>query len=296
LQSKANWKETDAYSAIFWGYALIGLIKFLLSVILSSKCEAERKSTETAPTQTTPTGGDSETQPLLAHSDDEEQTKPMETPPKKSSLLPDISHESISILIKLCLLFAVDSVASGLAPASWLTYFYSTKFHLPTSSLGNLFFVTNILSSASNLVASSLARRIGLVTTMVATHIPASIALALIPLPDNIYIAMGLLIFRSSTQAMDQAPRQAFLAAAVLPAERTAVMGIVNVVKTLSQSVGPVVTGTLAGMGKFWVALVLAGSLKVGYDVGMLAMFLGHRTREEIAEEEEREEEREEQR
>jgi len=108
---------------------------------------------------------------------------------------------------------------------------------------------------------------------------------------------MALLIFRSSTQAMDQAPRQAFLAAVVLPAERTAVMGIVNVVKTLSQSVGPVVTGTLAEMGKFWVALVLAGSLKVGYDVGMLAMFLGHRTREEMAEEEvAEEEEREEQR
>ena len=73
LKSKANWKETDAYSAIFWGYALIGLIKFLLSVILSPKCEAEKKSMKTAPPQTTPAGGDSETQPLLANSDDEEQ-------------------------------------------------------------------------------------------------------------------------------------------------------------------------------------------------------------------------------
>lgn len=80
---------------------------------------------------------------------------------------------------------------------------------------------------------------------------------------------------------MDVAPRQAFLAAAVLPSERTAVMGVVNVVKTLSQSAGPVITGGLAGSGKFWVAFLVAGSMKATYDLGMLAMFLGFKGHEE---------------
>lgn len=86
---------------------------------------------------------------------------------------------------------------------------------------------------------------------------------------------------------MDQAPRQAFLAAAVLPAERTAVMGVVNVVKTLSQSAGPLGTGWLAGRGMFSVAFLVAGGLKAGYDLAMLRLFLGVRPREEEGREDE---------
>lgn len=73
---------------------------------------------------------------------------------------------------------------------------------------------------------------------------------------------------------MDQAPRSAFLAAVVLPDERTAVMGIVNTVKTMSQSSGPFLTGSLAESGRFWIAFVFAGALKAAYDVGLLALFL----------------------
>ena len=73
---------------------------------------------------------------------------------------------------------------------------------------------------------------------------------------------------------MDQAPRSAFLSAVVLPQERTAVMGIVNTVNTMSQSSGPLITGTLAGHGRFWIAFVVAGTLKGLYDLGLLAMFV----------------------
>ena len=81
---------------------------------------------------------------------------------------------------------------------------------------------------------------------------------------------------------MDQAPRQAFLAAAVLPSERTAVMGVVNVAKTLAQSGGPSITGWLAGINKFWIVFLVAGAMKAGYDLSMLGMFLGHKGREEV--------------
>ena len=88
---------------------------------------------------------------------------------------------------------------------------------------------------------------------------------------------------------MDQAPRQAFLAAAVLPSERTTTMGIVNIAKTLSQSAGPAITGWLAGTGRFWMAFIVAGAMKTSYDLTMLKMFTGYKSREEQAREEEEE-------
>ena len=126
---------------------------------------------------------------------------------------------------------------------------------------------------------------------MVFTHLPSAIFLALIPLPSHAWLAMTFLILRSCMQNMDQAPRQAFLSAAVLPSERTAIMGLVNVVKTLSQSGGPIATGWLAEIGKFWIAFLIAGAMKASYDLTMLKMFLGYKSRED--EEEDRKQHRE---
>ena len=118
---------------------------------------------------------------------------------------------------------------------------------------------------------------------MVFTHLPSAIALALIPIPSSLPFAMLFLVLRACTQSMDVAPRSAFLSAIVLPNERTAVMGTINVVKTSSQSLGPLITGILASNKLFWLAFVMAGSLKATYDLGMLAVFAGHKTQEERA-------------
>lgn len=120
---------------------------------------------------------------------------------------------------------------------------------------------------------------------MVFTHLPSSIFLALIGVPSSLPLAMTFLILRYCTSSMDVAPRSAFLAAVILPNERTAVMGLINVVKTLAQSLGPAITGVLAGLNKFWLAFVLAGVLKAIYDFGVLAIFAGHKTHEDRAEE-----------
>lgn len=312
LQVHRGWTALESYRIIFWAYAVLGLVKFGLSLILSPAAEQGKHPVRKPITGATTTTTNGETRPLLADQqngattpaapqnprsdddevdDDDDDDHPTKKPStdshlstKLKSLLPPLSPESRTLITKLCLLFAIDSIASGLTPASWITYWLHGKFALAEGSLGTLFFVLNILSSGSNLVASSIARRIGLVKTMVLTHIPASVALTLVPFPSSVVVVMALLIFRASTSSMDQAPRQAFLAAAVLPQERTAVMGFVNVVKTLSQSLGPVLTGMLAQRGKFWLAFVVAGSLKIGYDVLMLGMFLGYRTQEERAE------------
>ncbi len=299
-QSLDGWTATRSYRLIFGAYAVLGMLKLVLALMLSEKCEAEHEKHERHEAMEM---GAVEAEGLFSDGEEEEDgsaetpaqppSKPAPLPnrqaaPQKKSIWPQISPESLTILLQVCLLFAVDSLASGLIPASWIIYFFNRKFALTEGALGTLFFTTNLVSSLSNLVASSIAKRIGLVRTMVFTHLPSAICLALIPLPDSVALAMTILILRASTQSMDQAPRQAFLAAAVLPGERTAVMGVVNVVKTLSQSGGPVVTGWLAGRGRFWVAFVVAGGLKASYDLGMLWLFVGWKGREERAEEERR--------
>lgn len=298
LRTQKEWTPTKAYRVIFGIYAFLGAVKFALSFVLSAKCEPEPEKQEYE--QVTELN-EVEIESLLS-SDDEDRiprerpeikSKPPDPVPKRGrSIWPSISPASRSILLKLCILFAFDSLGGGLVPASWISYFFTTKFSLPEGTLGTLFFITSIIAALSNLVASSISKRIGLLKTMVFTHLPSAIFLALIPLPSNAFVAMTFLILRSCTQNMDQAPRQAFLAAAVLPSERTAVMGVVNVVRTLSQSGGPVVTGVLAGLKKFWIAFLLAGTLKAGYDLAMLKMFLGHRSREETAAEDGGEERR----
>lgn len=129
---------------------------------------------------------------------------------------------------------------------------------------------------------------------MVFTHLPSAIFLALIPIPNSLPFALTFLILRSCTQSMDVAPRSAFMAAVVLPHERTAVMGLINVVKTSAQSLGPLITGVLAQHNLFWVAFVAAGTLKATYDLGMLAVFAGHKTHDDRADEERRRAEQEE--
>jgi sugar phosphate permease len=110
---------------------------------------------------------------------------------------------------------------------------------------------------------------------MVFTHLPSAICLSLIAVPDELPLALTFLVLRASTQSMDVAPRSAFLAAALPPSKRTAIMGAVNVVKTTAQSLGPLLTGVLARNNLFGAAFIVAGILKAAYDIGMLVTFGG---------------------
>lgn len=120
---------------------------------------------------------------------------------------------------------------------------------------------------------------------MVFTHLPSAICLAMIPIPSSLPIAMTFVILRACTQNMDVAPRSTFLATALPPDQRTAIMGTINVAKTCASSVAPLLTGLLASRDLFWVSFVAAGSLKAIYDIGMLVTFgeTDKRIREEAA-------------
>ncbi|KAI9672174.1 MAG: hypothetical protein M1831_001988 [Alyxoria varia] len=311
IESEGN-KSLEAYQAIWRIYSALGAVKLFLAALLS-KCVELDEGLEVRPASDDGENGRPErgeatldpTRPFLGHHDDEQSqllnpsrfgspttshsdgsqaaSQAEETPATMFeriwACLPQLSSKSRGIVLKLSMLFSVDSFGSGLVPIPWIAFFFTNKFSIPAGPLGTLFFVTCLIAAVSNLVSASIVRRIGLVKTMVFTHLPSSIFLGLIPVPNNKWLAMALLALRSSTASMDTAPRQAFTAAAVLPEERTAVMGTTNVIRTLAQSAGPLVTGKLAEDEMMWVSFVLAGLLKSGYDLGMLAIFSGFHER-----------------
>ncbi|KAL8418971.1 hypothetical protein RB594_002253 [Gaeumannomyces avenae] len=282
LLQDRGWPEVAAYQAIFAAYAACGAVKFVMCLFLSSRSEAQPDDHG---------GGneaEGEREPLLGAQGEgradaagpQQQQQEQRQPPKPRrkgllALLPEIGRESRIVIINLCLLFSLDSFASSLASVSWISYFFKSRHGLEPGVLGSIFSITSFISAISILVATSLARRIGNINTMVFTHLPSSIFLALIPL-GPLHFALFFLIARHCTASMDVGPRSAFLAAIVLPSERTAVLGILNTTKTLSQSLGPLITGVLADRGFFWAAFVLAGSLKASYDIGVLVLFKNH--------------------
>ncbi|KAF1831706.1 MFS general substrate transporter [Decorospora gaudefroyi] len=280
LQAIEGWTNLDAYRTIFWIYTCVGCVKGVMTLFLSQACEHQdwnvddgKKNLVSAETEPLlhSNGGHTQDQPTSA----QEETAPAQPPPKKKfwHSISKISKPSRITLIKLCSLFFLDSFGSGMVPFSLINYYLERKFELPKGKLGGIMSATWFVSTLGNIFASSLAKRLGLIQAMVFTHLPSSLFLALLPLPSSLALTICFLVGRSVLNSMDQAPRSAFLSIVVLPEERTAVMGVVNILKTLSQSCGPSVTGVLAGHGRFWVAFVVAGCLKAGYDGALLAFF-----------------------
>lgn len=259
----------ESYRYLFALYSIMGVIKLTATSLLTKRVELEPESIQVDNTNT-----NDDTRPLLerAQSGDNRNAAPK----PKWAVLPPLSPESRKIVVLLSWLFAMDSFASSMASFSWLTYYIAKKFSasINEGQLGTIFFVTGVIASVATLGGSAISRRLGPLLTMVITHLPSSTLLALIPLPSSLTFTLVILIARSCTSSMDIAPRQSFLSAVVLKEERTAVMGWVNVVKTLAQAFGTLVTGDLTGKGMQWLAFVIAGSLKVAYDLGILATFI----------------------
>ncbi|KAL2816754.1 MFS transporter [Aspergillus granulosus] len=298
LQTERGWEFIPSCRVVFFVYSGIGAIKFLLSVTMSEKVEAEVKVKQKDSKRASRRGSEDEngeTQPLLSDTPvgQQEHQVPEQQKPGRRSFIPFLEDRKLaSLVIRLFILFGLDSFASGLASLTWMTYFFKRKFSLPEGELGSIFFTTSLIAAASMFLATSLARRIGNIRTMVFTHLPSALCLSLIPVPTSLPLALTFLILRSSMSNMDAAPRSAFLAAALPTDKRTAIMGSINVVKTSAQSLGPLVTGLLAERGWFGVSFMIAGCLKMIYDLGILGSFLGmerEKERERIEQERERE-------
>jgi MFS family permease len=185
-----------------------------------------------------------------------------------------ISQETRSIIYKLWFLLIIDSLADGMVGYSLTVYYIDQKFNIAKSTLGDITSISYFLSYCFTVAAGPLSRRLGLINTMVFTHLPSSTAVLLFPAPSSIFLTIALFFLRTSLNNMDQAPQSAFIAAAVKSDERTAIMGITSMLRTLAATAGPIITGVLAGNDRFWIAFVAAGTLRICYDLGLFAMFI----------------------
>ena len=204
------------------------------------------------------------------------------TPP--ASLLARFSglHQSHAVVMRLSALFALDSFGGGFVVQSFAAYWFYLRFGVEPKTLGTLFFAANVLAGFSALVATRLANRIGLINTMVVTHLPSNVLLILIPLMPTLPLASLMLLLRFSISQMDVPTRQSYTMAVVTPGERAAASGITGVARTTGAAVSPLLAGLLfAHPSLINVPFYLAGSLKIAYDLLLLRAFSAVRPPEE---------------
>lgn len=179
-------------------------------------------------------------------------------------------HRSRSAVTKLAALFAVDSFGSGLAVQSLVAYWIHRRFGADVDALGNIFFATNIVAGFSALLSAPLARRIGLVNTMVWTHIPGNVLLIAFPFMPTLGLAVAALLGRFLVAQMDVPARTSYLMAIVDEDERSAASAIANQAKLAGNSLGPLAAGLF---GFSAIPFVAAGVLKIAYDLSLWRLF-----------------------
>jgi MFS family permease len=180
---------------------------------------------------------------------------------------------SRGVVYKLAALFSLDAFAGGFVVQSLLALWLFERFDLSLSTASLFFFWSSTLSAFSYPVAAWLAKRIGLVNTMVYTHIPSSIFLILAAFSPNLYLTLGLLLVRSALSQMDVPTRTSYVMAVVTPAERTAAASVTAVPRSLASSISPAMAGVLLATPFSGLPLVLCGVLKIVYDVALLFTF-----------------------
>ncbi len=173
---------------------------------------------------------------------------------------------------KLAALFALDAFAGGFIVQSFMAFWFASQFGVGPAALGLVFFAAGLLQAASSIAAGLLGARIGLLNTMVFTHLPSNVLLALVPLAPTFGIAAALLLARSALSQLDVPARQAYIAALVDPAERTAAAGYTNAARHLVRPAGPALASVSMGMAA-GLPFLIAGGLKAVYDVVLYLTF-----------------------
>jgi predicted MFS family arabinose efflux permease len=191
-------------------------------------------------------------------------------------------HKSRRIIIRLSSLFALDSFAGGFVVQSFAAYWFYLRFGLNPAKLGLIFFWANVFAGISALLASRLASRIGLIKTMVVTHLPSNVLLILVPLMPNLPLAVLALLVRFSISQMDVPTRQSYTMAVVSPEERSAAGGITGVARTAGAAISPFLAGLLfTRPALIGVPFFIAGGLKIVYDMLLYRNFAAVRPKDE---------------
>lgn len=240
----SGWTALHAYQVILGGYALAGLALVLLFLSISPAVEVTQSK---APV--------SHTLGL---------------------------HQSRPIILKLSALFALDAFAGGLIVQSMIAYWFYIRFGVETGLLGSIFFGANILAGISALLAARIARRFGLINTMVFTHIPSNLLLMLVPLMPSLPWAIGVLLARFSISQMDVPTRQSYTMAVVHPDERSAAAGVTGIARSIGAALSPSLAGIFFGIPVlFNLPFFLSGGLKIIYDLALWGEFRKVRPPEE---------------
>ncbi len=190
-------------------------------------------------------------------------------------------RESRRIVYTMAALFSLDSFGGGFVVQSLLALWLFERFHLSAAAAGTIFFWAGLCSAASYLAAVPLARRFGLVNTMVFTHLPSNFFLILVPFMPNLPLAIALLLARNALSQMDVPTRNSYVMAVVTPAKRPAAASVTTVPRSLATAASPLLAGWLLGLSPFGWPLVIGGALKGIYDLLLLALFARVRPPEE---------------
>jgi len=193
-------------------------------------------------------------------------------PPRRRQAL----RESRRTVVKLAALFSLDSAGGGFVIQSLLVLWLHLRFGTGPATLGVVFFLSSALAAASLLIAGPLAQRIGLIKTMVFTHLPADIMLTLAAFAPSAWIAVALLLGRAACSSMDVPARQSFVMAVVPPDDRTAAASITNVPRALATSATPILAGALLSVSHAGWPLLIGGAMKIVYDLSLWTLYRNH--------------------
>jgi len=183
-------------------------------------------------------------------------------------------HASKGVVLRLSALFSLDAFAGGFVIQSIMAYWFHVKFGVAPGALGSIFFAANVLAGLSSLYAVKLAGKIGLIRTMVVTHIPSNVLLILVPLMPNLPLAVAMLLLRFSISQMDVPTRQAYTMAVVAPDERSAAAGVTGIARTTGAAISPMLAGPLLAVPALaGVPFFIAGGLKILYDLLLYRSF-----------------------
>jgi hypothetical protein len=235
LPSLFSLTAVAGYKLLIWGYVAAALLLAGLFALLSPEVEAPKKTQATA---------------------------------RKVGL-----QHSRAIVAKLAGLFALDAFAGAFIVQSIVAYWFYLRYQTDLQALAGIFFGTNIFAALSFLAAPAIARRIGLLNTMVFTHLPSNILILLVPLMPNVESATAVLLLRYSLSQMDVPTRQSYTMAVVDADERAAAAGVLAVARNGGAALAPLFTGALLAVPALGLPFLAAGGIKIVYDLWIFAVF-----------------------
>lgn len=238
----------DSYRAVIAGYALFGCVLLALFTQLSPAVEIAAR-------------------PAVA------------AMPARLGL-----HRSRGVVARLSALFALDAFAGGFVIQSIIAYWFHVRFNVEPGVLGSILFGANLLAGISALSAARIARRVGLINTMVFTHLPSNVLLMLVPLMPTLELAALVLLLRFSISQMDVPTRQSYTMAVVSPDERSAASGVTTIARSVGAALSPALSGQLLAVPLLFSApFLIAGGLKIIYDLLLYRSFRAARPPEELS-------------